>query len=66
MQLKQSENLENNIMANTQTTGKCTCNRLPLTDEQMGDIAALFYAKWRGHEGFARAIEAAHGIGEKV
>ena len=30
-----------------------------LTEEQIGDIAALFYAKWRNHEGFARAIEAA-------
>lgn len=34
----------------------------PLTDEQIGDIAALFYPRWQGHEGFARAIEAAHGI----
>ena len=38
---------------------------MPLTDGQIGDIAALFYAKWRGHEGFARAIEAAHGIKEQ-
>lgn len=36
----------------------------PLTDEQIGDIAALFYPRWQGHEGFARAIEAAHGIKE--
>ena len=36
--------------------------RKPLTDEQIGDIAALFYPRWQGHEGFARAIEAAHGI----
>jgi hypothetical protein len=38
--------------------------RKPLTDEQIGDIAALFYPRWQGHEGFARAIEAAHGIKE--
>ena len=52
-------------MANTQTTGKCTCNRLPLTDEQMWKL-------WNaeGNDAmnqqeaiaFARAIEAAHGI----
>ena len=29
-------------MANTQTTGKCTCNRLPLTDEQTRKVARLF------------------------
>ncbi len=38
----------------------------PLTDEQIGDIAALFYPRWQGHEGFARAIEAAHGIKENT
>jgi IS4 transposase len=38
--------------------------RKPLTDEQIGDIAALYYPRWQGHEGFARAIEAAHGIKE--
>jgi len=38
--------------------------RKPLTDEKIGDIAALFYPRWQGHEGFARAIEAAHGIKE--
>ena len=65
MQSKQLENSENKIMANTQTTAKCTCNRLPLTDEEIADIVvemngneptALF---WRD---LARAIEAAHGI----
>ena len=40
--------------------------REPLTDEQIGDIAALFYPRWQGHEGFARAIEAAHGIKENT
>jgi hypothetical protein len=34
----------------------------PLTDEQIGEIAVLFYPRGQGHEGFARAIEAAHGI----
>ena len=29
-----------------------------LTDEQIGDIASLYYPRWQGHEGFARAIEA--------
>jgi IS4 transposase len=38
----------------------------PLTDEQIGDIAALYYPRWQGHEGFARAIEAAHGIKENT
>ncbi len=40
--------------------------REPLTDEQIGDIAALFYPRWQGHEGFARAVEAAHGIKENT
>jgi hypothetical protein len=39
MQSKQLENSENKIMANTQTTAKCTCNRLPLTDEQITKAA---------------------------
>ena len=62
MQSKQLENLENNNMANTQTTGKCICNRLPLTDEQIkGCVKGMFRSgdPWLA---FARAIEAAHGI----
>ena len=49
-------------MANTQTTGKCICNRLPLTDEQIkGCVKGMFRSgdPWLA---FARAIEAAHGI----
>ena len=48
-------------MANTQTTAKCTCNRLPLTDEEIAD---LYFDKFSMGElkAFARAIEAAHGI----
>ena len=51
-------------MANTQTTAECHCKKLvPLTDEQIRSI-------WSDGDcfeeiAFARAIEAAHGIGEK-
>jgi len=44
------------------TSGSPIAQRKPLTDEEIGDIAALYYPRWQGHEGFARAIEAAHGI----
>ena len=59
-------------MANTQITGKCTCNRLPLTDEEIKDVAAS--CMWWVREQdilddaieLARAIEAAHGIKENT
>ena len=64
--MKQLENSENNIMANTQTTAKCTCNHLPLTDEEIAKIASTPAAVVGSYvHTFARAIEAAHGIGEK-
>lgn len=56
-------------MANTQTTGKCTCNRSPLTDEQIMEIGKELGLKCRlgGNPNidfdYARAIEAAHQIG---
>ena len=40
------------------TSGSPIAQRKPLTDEEIGDIAALYYPRWQGHEGFARAIEA--------
>ena len=50
-------------MANTQTTAKCTCNHLPLTDEQIGTIAQEHVAAGtRSFSEFVRRIEAAHGI----
>jgi hypothetical protein len=67
MQLKQSENLESNSMANMQTTDKRTCKHFPLTDEEIAEVAERMEATdaassfWRE---FARAIEAAHGIKE--
>lgn len=36
--------------------------RKPLTDEHIDEIASFYYPRWQGHQGFARAIEAAHGI----
>ena len=66
MQLKQSENLESNSMANMQTTDKCTCKHFPLTDE---DVERIVREARVGEHGIgytiARAIEAAHGIKEK-
>jgi hypothetical protein len=65
MQSKQSENLESNIMANTQTTAECQCKKLiPLTDEQIQEVLGVKYLAEPFIE-FVRAIEAAHGIGEK-
>jgi hypothetical protein len=63
MQLKQSENLESNSMANMQTTDKCTCKHFPLTDQQ---IKTLFEdgLAFEHHTTIVREIEAAHGIKE--
>jgi hypothetical protein len=50
-------------MANTQTTDKCTCKHLPLTD---GELSDLWYKQSLDWLEFARAIEAAHGIKENT
>ena len=63
MQLKQSNDSENNTTGNLQTTAKCVCNRSPLTGEEIGIIcASLGFAQISPVE-VARAVEAAHGIG---
>jgi len=54
-------------MANTQTTAKCTCNRLPLTHEQRVDLLTKFEPhknKWEAPAILIDMVEAAHGIGE--
>jgi hypothetical protein len=40
--------------------------RKPLTDEHIDEIASFYYPRWQGHQCFARAIEAAHGIKENT
>ncbi|MFM7013125.1 MAG: hypothetical protein ACKO0Z_27975, partial [Betaproteobacteria bacterium] len=75
MQSKQSKNSESSIMANTQTTAKCQCKKLiPLTDARLRDVLkgtndmirnAMHGSFWPELEQACRAIEAAHGIGEK-
>ena len=61
--IKRNMNLQMNL-AGIRADFEEATQRKPLTDEQIGDIAVLFYQRWQGHEGFARAIEAAHGIKE--
>jgi hypothetical protein len=63
MQLKQLNNLENNNMDSTQTTDKCRCckNLFPLTNAELERL--VDDEDWYNDpHGFARAIEAAHGI----
>ena len=56
-------------MANTQTTAKCTCNRLPLTDEQKDRLANAWFLKdgdtdvaHRKAIALIEEVEAAHKI----
>jgi type I restriction-modification system DNA methylase subunit len=38
--------------------------RKPLTEDHIDEIASFYYPRFQGHQGFARAIESAHGIKE--
>ena len=62
MQLKQSNDSENNITGSLQTTAKCVCNRSPLTEEEIEYLAPVSFT-WRDMVTFARNIEHEHGIG---
>lgn len=52
------------IRSTAEGTHHCALSqRQPLTDEKLNEIAAQGYSRWVE---FARAIEAAHGIGENT
>lgn len=66
--MKQSKDSENNITVSMQTTDKCICNRSPLTEEEIAELARQeqFLLICDGLEELTeitRAIERAHGIG---
>lgn len=52
-------------MANTQTTAKCTCNCLPLTDEEIDKMCPKFEDPMR-REMWMIGFKAAHGIKEST